>query len=432
MGRYEDFWAVTEAALTHACRRLDVPADGAARARLLDVYHRLAPFPEVPAALARLRGLPRGILSNGSPAMLARVVRHAGLEADLDPVISVDAVRVYKPAPAVYALGPARLNRPASVIGFVSSNAWDVAGAKAFGYHVTWVNRQGALAEELGVAPDVEVSDLAHLAGPWGADGGQLPAAAGRPSPAGGGLSADGRDWVGAGGGGPRRPAGRRAPGAGVRASRPGPSDGRRWGRGRACLRPRSHTPGRRSRTCCRSGAPAGASCGPAWPAGISGRRVVASNSPYASLMVSALRNRLVSPPVPAPTMISRTPIPATRCLPHWLMRYWFDATRYVALPAAASPPLPEGPRGGGVRVPLEVYWGARASIRSGDPEAPRRRRGGDHQAEEVDRGGPQVLQVGVLHQVHPVVGDQEHVDREQLRARSWPAGPRRWRCPCR
>jgi 2-haloacid dehalogenase len=164
MGRYEDFWAVTEAALAHACRRLEVPADGAARARLLDVYHRLAPFPEVPATLARLRGLPRGILSNGSPAMLARVVRHAGLEADLDPVISVDAVRVYKPAPAVYALGPARLNRPASAIGFVSSNAWDVAGAKAFGYQVAWVNRQGAPAEELGVAPDLEVPDLAALA----------------------------------------------------------------------------------------------------------------------------------------------------------------------------------------------------------------------------------------------------------------------------
>jgi 2-haloacid dehalogenase len=164
MGRYEDFWAVTEAALIHACRRLRIPLDPAARARLLDAYLRLQPFPEVATALARLRGLRRGILSNGSPGMLASAVARAGLQGELDVVLSVDAVRVYKPAPAVYALGPAHLGLPASAIAFVSSNAWDVAGARAFGFQVAWVNRQGAPAEELGEAPDLEVPDLLAVA----------------------------------------------------------------------------------------------------------------------------------------------------------------------------------------------------------------------------------------------------------------------------
>ena len=46
---------------------------------------------------------------------------------------------------------------------FVSSNAWDVAGAKAFGYQVAWCNRTGAPAEELGVLPDLVIARLDEL-----------------------------------------------------------------------------------------------------------------------------------------------------------------------------------------------------------------------------------------------------------------------------
>jgi 2-haloacid dehalogenase len=163
MGRYEDFGAITEAALVVACRSLRVALTAAARTRLLDAYLRLAPFPEVRGTLERLRTIPCAILSNGAPRMLAAAVRHAGLEALLVDVLSVDAVRLYKPAPVVYALGPARLGVPAGRIGFVSSNGWDVAGAKSFGFQVAWVNRSGAPPEELGLTPDLEVADLTGL-----------------------------------------------------------------------------------------------------------------------------------------------------------------------------------------------------------------------------------------------------------------------------
>jgi 2-haloacid dehalogenase len=163
MGRYEDFWAVTEAALRHACARLGLRASEADIARLMDAYNHLACFPEVPAALARLAGRPRAILSNGAPRMLATAVASAKLASALDHVISVDRVRVFKPAPAVYALGPATLGVLAEDLLFVSSNAWDVAGAKAFGYRVAWCNRTGAPEENLGVRPDLVVSNLTEL-----------------------------------------------------------------------------------------------------------------------------------------------------------------------------------------------------------------------------------------------------------------------------
>jgi len=163
MGRYEDFWAVTEAALRYAIRRLDLSASEAQLRSLLDAYLALACFPEVRPALERLAGRPRAILSNGSPRMLEAAVASAGLGDLLDHVISVDAVKIFKPAPRVYALGPERLGIPAGDLLFVSSNAWDVAGAKAFGYQTAWCNRLGAPEEELGVRADLVVRTLDAL-----------------------------------------------------------------------------------------------------------------------------------------------------------------------------------------------------------------------------------------------------------------------------
>ena len=162
MGRYEDFWAVTEAALRHAVRRLELTASEAQLHALMDSYLHLACFPDVRDALSRLPR-PRAILSNGAPAMLEAVVRSSGLASQLDHVISVDRARIYKPAPAVYALGPQTLGITARELLFVSSNAWDVAGAKAFGYQVAWCNRLGAPEEELGVHADYVVRTLREL-----------------------------------------------------------------------------------------------------------------------------------------------------------------------------------------------------------------------------------------------------------------------------
>jgi 2-haloacid dehalogenase len=163
MGRYEDFWAVTESALRYALRRLELTATEAQVTTLMKAYLSLACFPEVPGALARLDGRPRAILSNGSPRMLDAAVRSSGLDRHLQNVISVDAVKTYKPAAAVYALGPQALGIPAGELLFVSSNAWDVAGAKAFGYRAAWCNRLDAPAEELGLRADVVVAGLDAL-----------------------------------------------------------------------------------------------------------------------------------------------------------------------------------------------------------------------------------------------------------------------------
>ena len=163
MGRYEDFWAVTEQALRYAVRRLGLRVSGPEIARLMEAYLTLAPFSDARRGLERLHGAPRAVLSNGAPRMLDAVVRSSGLAPLLDHVISVDAAKTYKPSPEAYALGPRVIGVPAAELLFVSSNAWDVAGAKAFGYRVAWCNRSGAPTEELGVGPDIVITNLDEL-----------------------------------------------------------------------------------------------------------------------------------------------------------------------------------------------------------------------------------------------------------------------------
>ncbi|MEO8052678.1 MAG: haloacid dehalogenase type II [Acidobacteriota bacterium] len=164
MGRYEDFWAVTYAALKSAVRQLKIEASDAQLNTLMQAYLVPAAFSDVRPAFEGLKSTPLAILSNGSPGMLESAVRHNGLESSFAAVISVDRVRTYKPSPMVYALGPEILKLPAKDILFVSSNWWDAAGAKAFGYRVCWCNRSAAEMEALGFAPDMTISRLDEIA----------------------------------------------------------------------------------------------------------------------------------------------------------------------------------------------------------------------------------------------------------------------------
>ena len=164
MLNYEDFATVTRSGLQAACRILDLPLDAARTADLMAAYDTLLVYPDARAALPRLARFKLSILSNGSPAMLGAVVRNAGLNGTFSAVISVDEARTYKPSPAVYQLAPDRLGLSRSEIGFVSSNYWDAAGAKHFGFTVFWINRSGAPPDDLDSRPDMVLGNLGELA----------------------------------------------------------------------------------------------------------------------------------------------------------------------------------------------------------------------------------------------------------------------------
>lgn len=128
-------------------------------------YARLEAYPEVGQVLAALkgRGARLAILSNGDPETLASLVAHAKLSQLLDAVISVSAAGTFKPNPRVYDLACQRFGQEPGAITFISSNRWDIAGSKAFGFRPVWINRSGARDEYPHLPPERVVSDLTKL-----------------------------------------------------------------------------------------------------------------------------------------------------------------------------------------------------------------------------------------------------------------------------
>lgn len=156
MGRYEDFRAVTRDSLAYTLGTLGLQADKALFDRIVEAYNTLVPYPEAQQALGELAQYRLAILSNGSPVMLDALVRNSGLDRYLEAVISVDARKAYKPDPRAYELIQERLGVEPDEVVFVSSNGFDVAGAKSFGFKVARIERvtPAALRQELtGGAP---------------------------------------------------------------------------------------------------------------------------------------------------------------------------------------------------------------------------------------------------------------------------------------
>ena len=161
MQRYVPFSIVTREALAYACESLGLELRVAQMEGLMGEYLRLATYPDVVDSLRTLR-VKQAILSNGSPDMLVPLVENSGLK--FDAVISVDELKIYKPAPQVYELAVRKLGVPKDKIAFVSSNCWDALGAKSYGFNVYWINRLKAPIDRLGFQPDRVLTSLGDLA----------------------------------------------------------------------------------------------------------------------------------------------------------------------------------------------------------------------------------------------------------------------------
>ena len=187
MDRYEDFSVVTRESLAYTLGLLGLKQDDAAFARIMDKYVHLDLYPDAKDALGRMKGIKLAILSNGSSAMLTDLVRNTGLDQIIDDTISIDSQCAFKPHPKAYTLIESRLGVKPDEVLFVSSNPFDVSGAKSFGLNVAWIERvtPQAMAAELkdsrlvqpvsmfkairmqmdplGFAPDYRIGSLSEL-----------------------------------------------------------------------------------------------------------------------------------------------------------------------------------------------------------------------------------------------------------------------------
>jgi 2-haloacid dehalogenase len=130
---------------------------------LVDNIVRLRPFPEVPAALERLRGRFRLIvLSNGDPDMLEAAKQYHGIA--FERTISVAEANSFKPHVATYTRAAEIAGVRLEEVLFIANHGFDCIGATAAGMRTAFIDRRRRPFGTTPYQPDLLVPSMTALA----------------------------------------------------------------------------------------------------------------------------------------------------------------------------------------------------------------------------------------------------------------------------
>jgi 2-haloacid dehalogenase len=166
MQNYVGFSVCTADAFEFTCRQFRVAISTERRSELMRLYQHLPAFEDAPQALKSLQHSFRLFaFSNGRAEDVAAVLSNARLRNYLDGIVSVDDVKSFKPNPAVYAYARRATGAWSSSLWLVSSNPFDVIGARSAGLDAAWVRRSDEMVyDPWGIEPSVTVRTLSELA----------------------------------------------------------------------------------------------------------------------------------------------------------------------------------------------------------------------------------------------------------------------------
>ena len=166
--QYRNFAECTRAALAYTNELLQANLNQPQQEELLAMYGVLPAFAEVPAVLAQLHteGHACWAFSNGTLAGVTGLMEYAGVKDQLDGLFSVDGLQTFKPDPLVYnTFADQNASGDANRCVLISSNPFDVIGAKACGWYAVWVQRTAAnVFDSWEYSPDVTIASLDRLA----------------------------------------------------------------------------------------------------------------------------------------------------------------------------------------------------------------------------------------------------------------------------
>jgi len=165
MQNYADFSICTSDALNFTCRHFKVAISSERRAELLGLYRHLPRFDDVTQALSLLKVAFRLFaFSNGKRSEIDAVLSNANILDYFEGLVTADDVRSFKPNPAVYSHARRVTGAWSSPFWLVSSNPWDVIGARSAGLSAAWVQRsEEKIYDPRGVEPNVTVRSLIDM-----------------------------------------------------------------------------------------------------------------------------------------------------------------------------------------------------------------------------------------------------------------------------
>jgi 2-haloacid dehalogenase len=154
---------IGERAVAFVMDRAEIPYTVEDVRSLVAAIERLRPFPEVPAALDRLRARYKlVVLSNGDPDMLEAARQHHNIA--FDRIISVAVANAFKPHHATYEKAAELAGVPPGQVLFVANHAFDCIGAKAAGMRTVFIDRRRRPFGATPHQPDLIVSSMTDLA----------------------------------------------------------------------------------------------------------------------------------------------------------------------------------------------------------------------------------------------------------------------------
>lgn len=163
MNRYQNFDNCTQQAMQYAMEYLGVHFSSAEKNNLLNLYETLQPFVDVLPALKALEQSNHTLVafSNGVESTLRTLLSNASLIDYLTDIISVDELRTFKPNPKVYEYLATKTGVDLTNCWVVSSNPFDVIGAKSAGLCAAWIQRDtNNIFDPWDYRPDITAKDL--------------------------------------------------------------------------------------------------------------------------------------------------------------------------------------------------------------------------------------------------------------------------------
>jgi 2-haloacid dehalogenase len=166
MKKYVPFDVCTAQALSYVGSHFGISLTEDTRQSLLARYRQLPAYPDAASALETLstEGIEMVAFSNGTANAVREVLDHAGILRHFSKIVSVDAIRTFKPDPAVYELLVTEMKASRQSLWVISSNTFDVIGAKACGLRAAWLRRDPKRAfDPWEFEPDLIIHDLGEL-----------------------------------------------------------------------------------------------------------------------------------------------------------------------------------------------------------------------------------------------------------------------------
>lgn len=166
MDAYSGFAVCTRQALDFTCLELAIKLSEADKEALMAAYTRLPAYDDTVPALSALKqqDIACWAFSNGEPDDLESLFAHADLHGAVKGIISVDAVKSFKPDPRVYEHFLRESAADAADTWLVSSNPFDIIGARAAGWEAVWIQRDPTIQFDCWEwQPSTTLSSLSEL-----------------------------------------------------------------------------------------------------------------------------------------------------------------------------------------------------------------------------------------------------------------------------